>query len=151
MKFSDRLFSLKSKFWEEYHDNDGRLDNISEPFKDMLIYFFNDKADSKIAEKVRAYNIKNWTDIDPDELLEDLLILRERIEQLPTDIIIECINYYRNNDEHSAGLLVIEYEKENDLKEYNFTKEIFKIQEISEKYSNFPLELIGEFLDYLQE
>jgi len=151
MKFSDTLFSLKNKFWEEYHENDGRLENISEPFKEMLIFFFIDKADAKIEEKVRAYNIKNWTNINPDELLEDLLVLRERLEQLPTDIIIECINYYRNNDEHSAGLLVIEYEKDNDLEEYNFTREILKIQEISEKYSNFPLELIGEFLDYLQE
>jgi hypothetical protein len=151
MKFSDRLFSLKSKFWEEYHDNDGRLENIPEPFKDMLIHFFNEKADIKIEEKVKAYNIKNWTNIDPYELLEDLLVLRERIEQLPTDIIIECINYYRSNDEHSAGLLVIEYEKNNDLKEYNFTREILKIQEISEKYTDLPLELIGEFLDYLQE
>jgi uncharacterized protein (DUF433 family) len=151
MKFSDTLFSLKNKFWEEYHENDGRLENISEPFKEMLIFFFIDKADAKIEEKVRAYNIKNWTNINPDELLEDLLVLRERLEQLPTDIIIECINYYRNNDEHSAGLLVIEYEKDNDLEEYNFTREILKIQEISEKYTDLPLELIGEFLDYLQE
>ena len=150
MKFSDALFSLKNKFWEEYKENEGGMGIIDGVLKDELIMFFNDKADEKISERIRAYNIKNWQSVEPMGMLEDLLELRSSTNQLPTDLILECINYYKNNDKNSAGQLVMYYEKSNGMEGYNFSNEVLKIEDIAEKYEDFPLELIGEFLDYLE-
>jgi len=154
MEFRERLFELKDIFWKDYKDNDGNLDlkmyEHETLIKDLLINYFNNFADYKIAEAIKEYNTRNCTDITPFEMLEDLLPLREKINQLPSSLIIGCMHYNRNGKQKYSENYIKDYKTYKSLEPNSFEDEIEVINNLSNKYTNFPLELIGEFLDYLE-